>query len=101
MQPTYFVKHPDGTFTEAEPQPLLANNTLVTNTNKDIRRAVIEIITEQKTASLNDLLIGIYKKTGVIKKRTQVIWLMTKMAKEKHIIGVKGEQGCYAIFNES
>ena len=34
MQPTYYVKHPDGTYSEADPQPVELRNDKPDNSNE-------------------------------------------------------------------
>jgi len=34
MQPTYFVEHPDGSYSEAEPQPILIPSSILVTTGE-------------------------------------------------------------------
>lgn len=62
---------------------------------------ILEIMTASGgTADLNTILIGIYRKTGVIETRGYMVGQMYRMAKASLVRSVKKEKGVYTVIDQ-
>jgi hypothetical protein len=63
-------------------------------------RNIIDLLkTSNRILIIDEVMVGLFRKFGVIKKRNQVMTKLYNMSKEKQptIASVKGKCGCYEL----
>lgn len=61
---------------------------------------ILDVIAEHQPAHINNILIGIYKKTGVVEKRSRLVGRLYRLAKRGYIQQSNNKRGVYEIIEK-
>lgn len=62
----------------------------------ELERQILEVLTDlEGIANLDELLVGLYRKFGVIQERQYLSNKLYRMAKAGHLTSVRGKKGVY------